>query len=389
MGPQQFVNALSHRRDLRAHRAGLHDGLRDHRADQLRPRRRVHGRRVRQPWCFLTVARLHGRHRRTSGPAGRRPVRRRSSCRCGVMGVIGVAHRAVRLPAAPPCPAPRTADHRDRRLVHPAERRPLVLRTGRPTRAADLPGRLVDRVRAARASRVLSLFIFALAVVLMIALQLFVARTRLGRAMRATAAGPRGRRADGRRHQPDDRPHLPLGSARSPARRAWSGACSFGVVRFRPRLQRRPEGVHRGRPRRHRQHHRRRARRVHHRLHRGLRRRRSACADGPSSSCSAILSSSSCSGPPASSASRWVSAHDRRGDRPKPRAPADRRAASGRSAFADATARRRSSSRWRIVGRRCLPLLPVFPPLTLAPDARTPGSTDSRTRACSSCWRWA
>ena len=65
--------------------------------------------------------------------------------------------------------------------------------------------------------------------------------------------GPRGRPADGRRHQPDDRAHLlPWRGARGRGRRGLGP-----LLRLRPAstwVQRRPQGVHRGRPRRHRQH---------------------------------------------------------------------------------------------------------------------------------------
>src|SRR6185369_4132332 len=78
--------------------------------------------------------------------------------------------------------------------------------------------------------------------------------------------GPAGRLADGRRPEPDDRPDLPPRRSARGRRRRRVGP----PVRLRSpgsRLQRRPQGVHLGRPRRYRQHQRRRARRVLHRLH--------------------------------------------------------------------------------------------------------------------------
>ena len=130
------------------------------------------------------------------------------------MGVLGPARRpdrAVRLPAAAQRAAPGAADHRDRRVVHPAERRPAPsygLR--RPINApADLPADWHGRDRRRHDPGPAASSSSPSRSSLMVALQLFVGRTRLGRAMRSTAQDRDAAAADGREHQPDDRDHVP------------------------------------------------------------------------------------------------------------------------------------------------------------------------------------
>ena len=97
--------------------------------------------------------------------------------------------------------------------------------------------------------------------------------------------GPRGRPADGREHQPDHRPDV-LHRVGARGRR---GRGLRALPRQHPvqaRLQGRPEGVHRRRARRHRQHHRRGARRLHHRVRRGHRGRARPQPSGAPPSCS-------------------------------------------------------------------------------------------------------
>ena len=104
---------------------------------------------------------------------------------------------------------------------------------------------------------VLSIFIFVLSVGLMLALQLFVNRSRLGRAMRATAQDQEASALMGvDLNQTIALTFLLGGMLAAAAGVVWG--LRFGFVRFDLGLQLGPEGVHRGRPRRDRQHHRRR-----------------------------------------------------------------------------------------------------------------------------------
>ena len=108
---------------LRARRARLHARLRHPRADQLRPRRRVHARRhvldlLRRP--FLQPACRPG-HRD-------RPDRRRRPCALdGLLRPDQRDDRVRRLPAATRGAATGAADHRDRDELHRAEHRPHLL----------------------------------------------------------------------------------------------------------------------------------------------------------------------------------------------------------------------------------------------------------------------
>ena len=102
----------------------------------------------------------------------------------------------------------------------------------------------------------------------MIALQLFVSRTRMGRAMRSTAQDREAAALMGVDINRTIAITFLIGSALAGAAGVVQGLY-FGNVQFNLGLPGGPEGVHRGRPGRHRQHHRCCARRLHHRLRRG------------------------------------------------------------------------------------------------------------------------
>ena len=105
---------------LRADRPGLHDGLRHRPPDQLRPRRRLHGRRLRRL--------LRHQRPRRPGPRPRRPLRGGRPRRDGRLHGPRRHHRARRLSPAPPGAEDRRADHRDRRLALPRELRVAQVR---------------------------------------------------------------------------------------------------------------------------------------------------------------------------------------------------------------------------------------------------------------------
>ena len=122
-GPSGHLPAAAHQRPdagqrVRAGRAGLHDGLRHHRTDQLRPRR---GRDDRCDGGALGDHRA-ARARSLPLPAvlhhPRRAVRRHRR-----LHGDRLQHGEDRLPAAAQGAAPGAADHRDRHVDHPAERR--------------------------------------------------------------------------------------------------------------------------------------------------------------------------------------------------------------------------------------------------------------------------
>ena len=120
-GQEQFINALTIGGDLRPDRARLHDGLRHHRAHQLRPRRSLHVRLVRRRGALLTTLGFTGA---ITDPLA--AGRRRSCSPSGLDAGHGRRRRrdrAPRLPAPAQRPAPGPADHRDRRVVHPPEHR--------------------------------------------------------------------------------------------------------------------------------------------------------------------------------------------------------------------------------------------------------------------------
>ena len=114
---EQLHQRADHRSAVRAHRAGLHDGLRHHRADQLRPWRNLHDRHLRPliastHWASPVRSMTRCSSRR-AGPRlphhdGRRWPRWRR-------------HRALRLSAAAQCPPPCAPDHGHRRQLHPSE----------------------------------------------------------------------------------------------------------------------------------------------------------------------------------------------------------------------------------------------------------------------------
>ena len=181
-----------------------------------------------------------------------------------IIGLLNVViERAVYRPLRN---APRLAPliTADRRLVHPPEPGAHHRRLGRPQGAPDLPVELADPVRRSPDLGAVDLHLRA-----------GDGPDALAPGVRPTDApgtgdardgpGPRGLRPHGRRRQPDDRPDVP--PRRRPGR---GGRRRLGpAVRLRPvrpRLQLGPEGVHRGRAGRHRQHHGRGHRRVHHRV---------------------------------------------------------------------------------------------------------------------------
>ena len=230
--------------------------------------------------------------------------------------------------------------------------------------APDLPRRPGSSRSATSTIPVLSIFIIAVAVGLMIALQLFIGRTRLGRAMRSTAADRDAAALMGVNINRTIAITFLIGSALAGAAGVVNGL-QYGVARFDDGFQA------------------------------GLKAFTAAVLGGigntvgaalggfiigfievgatamgytplgPGRSCSASSSSSSSSARPASSASSWVSGHERRARISRPRG---RRAApSGRARetalappLVDA-----SSSAWRSWAR-VLPLLAYIPPFTLA-----------------------
>ena len=141
--PGAVRQCADHRRHLRAHRAGLHDGLRHHRAHQLRPRRDLHGRRVRRAGFLLTTLGFTGADQRP-GACWSWCWSLTSSCRCRD-GPPRRRHRALRLPAAAERAAPGAADHRHRRVVHPPEHHPVWSRPRRRTVPQIYPGQPVHR----------------------------------------------------------------------------------------------------------------------------------------------------------------------------------------------------------------------------------------------------
>ena len=133
--------------------------------------------------------------------------------------------------------------------------------------------------------------VFVAALVLMVALDRFVARTRLGRGIRATAQDPETAALDGRQHRPGRHAHVP--PRRHPGRRrrlALRHLLRDGPVQHR--LPARHQGVHRGRARRHRQHPRRARRRPASSACSRTTARPSSAASGRT--CSPSSSSSSC-----------------------------------------------------------------------------------------------
>ena len=221
----------------------------------------------------------------------------------------------------------------------------------------------------------------------MVALQLFIGRTRLGRSMRSTAADRDAAALMGVNINRTIAITFLIGSALAGAAGVVYGL-QYGVATLQRRLPGRPQGVHRRRPRRHRQHGRRRARRLHHRLHRGRRRRRGLRPLGPGHRVRHPRHRARVPARPASSASSWESAHERRGGPPRQAARAEpvrpaRAPQRDRSPPPVVDDPRRA---WSLVGVGPAADRPV-PAVHARPDAQTPGSTASPTPACSSCWR--
>ena len=268
--PQQFVSVFLTGVTVGAIYAlvalGLHAGLRHHRAHQLRPRRRVHvGRddqRSRSPSAgWASTARSPA-----SCTLGRIVVVD-ALRRDGVLRHLNVDDRAPRLQAAAQRAAARTADHGDRRLVHPAStsRR----RSTASTTAAS--GRSSRRRRSSRSAafayRWKSLIVVLITVPVLLALVYLVKRTRPGKAMRATAQDMEAARMLGINVDRTIAFTFALGGrARGRRRHALHLLLHAGALRRR--LPARPVRVHRRRARRHRQPRRRRARRDPDRAHR-------------------------------------------------------------------------------------------------------------------------
>ena len=121
----------------------------------------------------------------------------------------------------------------------------------------------------------LNVFIVSVAIGLMIALQLFVGRTRLGRAMRSTAPDREAAALMGVDINRTIALTFFIGSALAGAAGVVQGLY-FGATNFHDRILGGTQGIHRGSPWRYRQHDRRGDRRLHHRL-RGDHRGRSPC----------------------------------------------------------------------------------------------------------------
>src|SRR4026207_1929067 len=169
---------------LRAHRAGLHDGLRDHRPDQLRARRRVHARPVHPPRLLRAPRPDH--HAAGLAP-GHRPapgLRRHHAHHRGDQR----HHRSRGLPPPPQRPPPRAPDHRHPGVVYAGEPHPDLRPVAYPClfpsvdTLRDWFG--IDSLLFITTKDVL---VLGATIPLMVGLQYFVTRTRWGKAMRATA----------------------------------------------------------------------------------------------------------------------------------------------------------------------------------------------------------
>src|SRR5690349_12421402 len=250
--------------DLGVDRDRVHARLRDHRADQLRARRRVHDRLFhrRGPVCGFRADAHHRwrlADRRPADHIDHHDARDRIPER---------PDRAGRLPAAAQRAQAGPADHGGRLLVHPAERRAalarwLAAKRARPDqRAADgvhhrrgpHPARLHPGVRGDDPARVRAGLVHQ--------------QHPRGPGDAGHRPGPRGRPADGHQRQRHDLADLP--ARRHAGRSGGAGVRALPDERLVfPGLQGRTHRVHGRGDGRDRQRPRRGARRPHHRRHPG------------------------------------------------------------------------------------------------------------------------
>ena len=252
---------------LRPDRAGLHDGLRHPAADQLRPRRRLHARRVLRPATRRALL-----HAGAATPS----LGRRCSC-CSTAwwsaALVGLRDRALAYQPVRKSPRLDGADHRHRRVAAARERRRA--RCSAPTPSSSRRSSPEEHRSSGWASRITNQQLIVL-----VGLDRADGRccaascyhTRIGKAMRAVSLQPRRRRADG---HPVDRIisfTFVLGSA-------LAAAAGVLVALQNPKIEplhgphAGPQGVRGRGARRHRQHPRRGARRADHGRRRGAGRR--------------------------------------------------------------------------------------------------------------------
>src|SRR5437899_6488995 len=271
-GPRPADDQRPHSRGrLRADRARLHDGVRHHRAHQLRARRRVHAgplqlaRLVRAARGDQDADRLAA----ADDPAAR--VHPDDADHLGAQR----RDRPRRLPAAPALDAPVAADHGDRRVLHAGEPRAPLEGAGADRLSGRVPvgrhpARVVrDRLRhlrhhqgCARRGRDDPADGRA---------QLLRDADPLGQGDARDGPGPRDRAGDGDQRRADDLADVLRGRRAGGRRRADPGH----LLQHRhvvDGLPGRPARLHRGCPRRHRQHARRRARWSLHRISVGVER---------------------------------------------------------------------------------------------------------------------
>ena len=240
--------------------------------------------------AFLSVVFIGGIMGQTGGvtdvPLLAGPADRRARCsRCRSSALLNVDHRAGRLPTAPQRAPAGAADHA-RSASRSSSRTSRSTVAGSGDRAAPQVFPLQWQIPFGGASiSVLSIFIFVLAMVLMLLLQAFVSRTRLGRAMRATAQDREASALMGVDPNQTIALTFLLGGVLAAAAGVVWGL-RFGYVRFDLGFNSGLKAFTAAVLGRHRQHHGRRPRRLHHRLHRELRRPRWATRAGRSSSCS-------------------------------------------------------------------------------------------------------
>ena len=281
---QLTLDALTLGQRLRADRARLHARLRRPQAPQLRPRRRLHGRlvhRLRRP----AGARRHGEPGR-AGLAAAHPDHAR---RDGRLRGARRRDRALRLPAAARRAAHRAADQRARRLVLPRELDAAAVRRA----AAQLRHRstLDGGSLYLKGFDIGNVHVPLLRIITIVVGVRADDRALVPRQPDAHRQGdardvvrPRGGGDDGHRHRPRDRLHV---RARLGARRRGRRDVRAARADARlDRLRRRPEGLHGRRDRRHRLDPRRDGRRPDPRLRRGVHRRATDDAAGPTSSSS-------------------------------------------------------------------------------------------------------